>query len=255
MLRPLLAPVLSPLVTYGLTPRKGGGFSPLQLFANGEPGAWFDPSDLSSMYQGRTGTTAAVVGSPVGQLLDKSGNSNHAIAPSDAARPILRQSGSLYYLEFDGVDDTLIVSSGALVYGPAEVWAAFRVTGGNTTYGPVFRNNGGGGGQNRFALAHDLVDFGATFLTNGPKTAVDFVCGGYVEGTGTTTQGYYKSGFGTVTGAVTRAGVEGELRLMSAFSDFTAGRFYGGFAIMRNLIEPERTKTKVYYANRAGVTL
>jgi hypothetical protein len=91
-----------------LTVAEGGGFSPSQLFSNGEAGAWFDPSDLTSMYQGRTGTTAAAVGSPVGQLLDKSGNSNHAVAPSDAARPILRQSGSLYYLEFDGVDDFLL---------------------------------------------------------------------------------------------------------------------------------------------------
>jgi hypothetical protein len=60
-----------------------------RLFRNAEPGALFDASDLTSMYQGRTGTTAAAVGSPVGQVLDKSGNGAHAVAPSDAARPVL----------------------------------------------------------------------------------------------------------------------------------------------------------------------
>lgn len=95
----------------GLHARALGDFSPLSLFAGGVPGAWYDPSDLTSMYQGRTGTTAAAVDSPVGQLLDKSGNGNHAVAPTDAARPTLRESGGLYYLEFDGSDDGMSVST------------------------------------------------------------------------------------------------------------------------------------------------
>lgn len=81
---------LSLALSQSLPARRGRlPFNPASLFSQGEEGVLFDPSDLSSMYQGRTGTTAAAVGSPVGQLLDKSGNGNHAIAPSDAARPIL----------------------------------------------------------------------------------------------------------------------------------------------------------------------
>jgi len=45
---------------------------PSSLFRNGEVGVIYDPSDLTSMFQGRTGTTAAAVDSPVGMLLDKS---------------------------------------------------------------------------------------------------------------------------------------------------------------------------------------
>lgn len=52
-------------------------------------------------------TTAAAVNSPVGWINDKSGNGHHLQAPTTGARPILRQSGSLYYLEFDGTDDQL----------------------------------------------------------------------------------------------------------------------------------------------------
>jgi hypothetical protein len=48
----------------------GSAFSPLSLFAGGEQGALYDPSDLSSMYQDSAGAAAAVVGQPVGLLLD-----------------------------------------------------------------------------------------------------------------------------------------------------------------------------------------
>ena len=48
-------------------------FYPLSLFANGEPGFWLDPSDLSTMYQDSAGTTpVTAVEQPVGLILDKS---------------------------------------------------------------------------------------------------------------------------------------------------------------------------------------
>lgn len=104
----------------------GAAFTPASLFASGEAGVWFDPSDLTSMYQGRTGTTAAAVDSPVGQLLDKSGNGNHAVAPTDAARPILRESGGLYYLEFDGSDDCFITPTITPGVDKVQVFAGVR---------------------------------------------------------------------------------------------------------------------------------
>lgn len=51
----------------------GAGFSPASLFASGEQGAWYDPSDLSTMFQDSAGTTpVTAVGQPVGLILDKS---------------------------------------------------------------------------------------------------------------------------------------------------------------------------------------
>lgn len=42
------------------------------LFATGEQGAWYDPSDLSTLYQDSAGTTpVTAVGQPVGLMLDK----------------------------------------------------------------------------------------------------------------------------------------------------------------------------------------
>ncbi len=49
------------------------GFNPRTLFANNEPGVWYDPSDLSTLYQDAAGTTpVTAVEQPVGLMLDKS---------------------------------------------------------------------------------------------------------------------------------------------------------------------------------------
>lgn len=61
-----------------------------ELFAGGVPGVWFDPSDLSTMYQDAGGTIPVTgVEQPVGRMLDKSGNGNHASQATTTARPIL----------------------------------------------------------------------------------------------------------------------------------------------------------------------
>lgn len=51
----------------------GGKFSPAALFANSEPGVWYDPSDLTTMFQDRAGTKLVTApGQTVGRVLDKS---------------------------------------------------------------------------------------------------------------------------------------------------------------------------------------
>jgi len=84
-------------------------WTPANLFASGEQGAWYDPSDFSTMFQDSAGTTpVTAVGQTVGKILDKSGRNNHATQATSASRPVLRQdANSKYYLEFDGVDDSL----------------------------------------------------------------------------------------------------------------------------------------------------
>jgi hypothetical protein len=48
-------------------------FSPASLFAAGEQGAWYDPSDSTTLFQDRAGTTpVTAVEQPVGLMLDKS---------------------------------------------------------------------------------------------------------------------------------------------------------------------------------------
>lgn len=105
-------------------------FNPLTLFANGEQGAWYDPSDLTTLYQDSAGTTPVTAdGDPVGLMLDKSGNGNHATQSVAASRPIYRTDGTLHWLEFDGVDDwlsTAVIAAGSPA--TAQITAGVRPT-------------------------------------------------------------------------------------------------------------------------------
>jgi len=66
-------------------------FNPLTYFLySGIDGAWFDPEDLSTMFQDAAGTTpVTALEQPVGLWLDKSGNGNHATQSITASRPTL----------------------------------------------------------------------------------------------------------------------------------------------------------------------
>lgn len=80
-----------------------------ELFANGKQGLFYNilPAHL---WQDEARTVAVTAnGNPVRVIDDLSGNGNHAIAPSSAARPTYRTDGFLHWLAFDGVDDYLLV--------------------------------------------------------------------------------------------------------------------------------------------------
>lgn len=64
-------------------------FNPLTYFLySGIDGAWFDPEDMSTMFQDAAGTTpVTALEQPVGRWLDKSGNGNHATQSITASRP------------------------------------------------------------------------------------------------------------------------------------------------------------------------
>lgn len=103
----------------------GAGFDPLSLFAAGEQGAWYDPSDLSTLFQDAAGTIpVTAAGQPVGRMLDKSGRGNHATQATATSRPILQTSGGKRYLVFDGVDDWMVTGVIDLsASNKATIWA------------------------------------------------------------------------------------------------------------------------------------
>ena len=103
--------IISDLSTTSAPHRARHGWHPGWLFRNGTQGAWFDPSDLSTLFQDIAGTLPVTSdGDPVALMLDKSGNGNHATQPIVAARPTWRSDGNLAWLEFDGVDDRMSVA-------------------------------------------------------------------------------------------------------------------------------------------------
>lgn len=63
---------------------------PSELFVNGEQGVWYDPSDLSTLFQDSAGTLpVTAMEQPVGLMLDKSGRGNHAVQATTTARPVV----------------------------------------------------------------------------------------------------------------------------------------------------------------------
>lgn len=105
-------------VAYGLA--SGGGiqggvsYSPAAQFAAGAQGGWWDPSDITTLFQDSAGTTPVTAsGQPVGRMLDKSGRGNHLVQTTAGSRPTYTEAAGLRFLAFDGVDDFLV--SGANV--------------------------------------------------------------------------------------------------------------------------------------------
>lgn len=86
------------------------GSTPVPLTISGLK-LWVDTNQ--PMYQNSNGTTAAGNGDPVGYLPDLSGNGNHLIQATTAAKPTLRTvlgpGGARPAVEFDGIDDRMTV--------------------------------------------------------------------------------------------------------------------------------------------------
>jgi hypothetical protein len=77
-----------PLVLLNRRRRGSVAFSPVSLFAASEPGVWYDPSDLTTMFQDTAGTTPVTTpGQTVARINDKSGRGNNATQATTASRP------------------------------------------------------------------------------------------------------------------------------------------------------------------------
>jgi hypothetical protein len=117
-------------------------FNPLSLFSAGEKGVWFDPTDITTLFQDAAGTTPVTAyGQKVGRILDKSGNGNHATQSSAALQPTyqidnegnpnLTFSGSYTQLVTRPIDFTataqMMVGIGLHVVGSASAAAALEL--------------------------------------------------------------------------------------------------------------------------------
>lgn len=107
-IRTLTLPVSMMLSDVRLATNASSSSPPVLLFSNGEQGMWYDPSDISTMFQDSAGLTPVTgANQPVGKILDKSGNNHPATQSVSAKRPMLRLVSGVWSLEFDGVDDFL----------------------------------------------------------------------------------------------------------------------------------------------------
>lgn len=126
------------------------------LFSADEPGVWYDPSDLTTLFQDTAGTTPVTTpGQTVGLMLDKSGNDFHATQPTAAARPtygIVPETGRRNLLGYtEEFDNGYWLKSGSTtvsantIAAPDGALTADRVSGASGTdfTGSVLRVNSG----------------------------------------------------------------------------------------------------------------
>jgi len=163
-------------------------FKPEDLFFLGEQGAWYDPSDLSTLFQDAAGTTPVTAGGdPVGLAVDKSGNEVTAAQSISASRPVYNVYPSR--LSLDKVDDALVITvptggwigtmvlatdQGTASYGVSIPAGDYNLGGlyfpGNAIVGVVFRDGA--------LSAEEKADAEAYFVGNGAVasygTVVDF---------------------------------------------------------------------------------
>jgi hypothetical protein len=106
-----------------LTSGRKVAFAPAGLFGASDAGAWYDPSDLTSMFQDSAGTTpVTAAGQPMGRLLDKSGRGNHVIQGTSASRPLLQQDASgFWHGLLDGFDDSWATAAALNLSGTQRV--------------------------------------------------------------------------------------------------------------------------------------
>lgn len=182
------------------------GWSPLALFSGGAEGAWYDPSDFSTMFQDAAGTVpVTAVGNPVGRILDKSGRGNHASQSTPTARPVLGQDGAgRYYLSFDGVDDFLVTGN-----------VNFSATDKMSIFSGFTKLSDATTSKTLLGLSINPISTLSTFIVNTTQTIGSGIYGWRIRGDSTAT-GLPAAGFSSpITSVLTCLGdISGSLRTM-----------------------------------------
>ena len=112
MIGPFASAIAGPVATAITSPGVGGGGDALLDAAIAlSPVFLYDHKDITSFFSDSAMTTPAVVGGPIGAVRDKSGNNWHRRQTDNAKRPTLRQSGSLYYIDYNGTTNFLVTDS------------------------------------------------------------------------------------------------------------------------------------------------
>ena len=273
--RPLTGPVTRPL-TRAITAAGsgGGGSDPLLVAALATSPAWlYDHKDAASFFSDFAMTTQATVGGTVAAILDKSTNARHRRQADATKRPILRQAGSLYYVEYDGVDDWLATAVVDWSAGDAftSCHGARKLTdaGSSTIFGLGDVDTGNGSLGVRFP--HGAAPVAAVFsrgtssrfvIYNNAAVAAPVTCvltslsdisvpvvtlrvNAVQVGTSAVSQGTGNFGVYAV-----KFGANGALST-SLFSGFD----YGGLGVTRQLSGAELTAVEAFVADRTGIVL
>lgn len=258
MLRsPLSSPLRHPLSSPLAARRGGGAFNPATLFASGEQGGWYDPSDLTTLFQDTAGTVPVTApGQAVARINDKSGRDNHLTQSASLNMPVLRQdSNNFYYLEFDGSNDWIGASGAIGVSSPDfGVFYAVEFSATPTAYSVWASNkykSGGTGLSSRFTV------FTVRDYDTASQHAINtkYVSGFLYNTSFSVTPWVNNVARTTITHTSGNAAGETGFRLGSTLSgaEFLNGRLYG-FVIRRASFTPsEISSINAYLGSKVGL--
>lgn len=107
-------------------------------------GAWYDPSDLSSLWKDTSATDPVTTpGDAVARIDDKSGNGGHLTQTTAGSRPLYQMDSSGNpYLLFDGVDDNIWGTLTGFASFPFDRISAIRQVS-STSFARIFSHGGG----------------------------------------------------------------------------------------------------------------
>jgi len=267
--RPLTRPITRALV------RRSSAFDPLTLFAQGQQGAWYDPSDLATLFQDAAGTIPVTGdGDFVGLMLDKSGNGNHASQSTTAAKPTYRTDGTLHWLEADGIDD--FIGTGLVPFDGNRFFisTAFTYSGGQQ-YGGVFRFLSESGDPTSPSSSF-LEEYSQTpaftrkaLFQRFPSLTIPYddysarpeSGSPFVSWQKNTPTGFAQQVIGSQTDATTRSqfSLSSGNAMLDIFRGYSGaisrGRFFGQIWVSSDVPDDEILAANKYLAAKAGVTL
>lgn len=174
-------------------------FSPLSLFANGSQGAWYDPSDITTLFQDAAGTTpVTTVGQTVKRWNDKSGNANHLSNTASnwtyqidsSGNPYVQTDGSQFLALASGTNWTWTTGTATLaleikpstaglsksvcgvgsVSSSTNVWSCETLSGGMLMYR---RGSGAAGGRSSTTIGTTTTTFVTTLNLSGATQATE----------------------------------------------------------------------------------
>jgi len=142
-------------------------FLPSDLFASGEKGVWYDPGDITTLFQDTAGTIPVTAsGQTVALMLDKSGNGINATQSDATKRPTftIYPNSEYGYLNFDGTNDFMV--TGNLTFAATSVSTITATVG-------VQVDTGATGSRMVIELGTDTSTSNGSFYITAPSVSSD----------------------------------------------------------------------------------
>lgn len=256
--------------------RPVAAFSPLSLFASGAQGVWYDPSDITTLFQDAAGTTpVTAVGQTVKRWNDKSGNANNLSNTAStwtyqidsSGNPYVQTDGSQFLGLASGINWTWTTGTATLalaikpntaglskdicgvgsVVSSTNVWSCQTFSGGMLMYR---RGSGTFGGRGSTTIGTTTTTFVTTLNLSGATQATE---NAYftTNGVSPTLTNY---GTGDTGGGIFSVG---RFRLGSGGSgnDFFTGRIYQ--MVLTAVVESAQTllSLETYCGSKSGYVI